>query len=220
LLCNSAFNRDQLGEDERWDLVNFVHTLSVGYQARILRASIVPRGPWLVAPDFAFVRKSGLFTLRDYRDRQIVLLVLFTLPDSESRLRVLQQATAALAAAGLAMIAVPIDPQTVSGEVASGLLDGRTPTTGSSNDIVVSYMLFRHTLENQRIGEVVPKPRHMEFLIDRYGYLRARWLPEDDAPGWQEVTALLSRAKALMNEGRHHRKTICTDPRNVQMQTS
>ena len=71
-----------------------------------------------------------------------------------------------------------------------------------SDEVVISYMLFRHTLENQRIGEVGPYPRHMEFLIDRYGFLRARWLPEDEAPGWEDVTVLVSQAKALMSEGR------------------
>lgn len=184
-----------LGEDERWDLVNFVHTLSVGYQARILRTSIVPRGPWLAAPDFAFATTSGSLALQDYRERQAVLLVLFTLPDSEPRLRALHESMAALAATGLAVVAVPIDPQAVAGEAGSAAI-------GSSNEIVLSYMLFRHTLENQRMGEVGPKPRHMEFLIDRYGFLRARWLPEDEAPGWQDVTFLLAQAKALMNEGR------------------
>ncbi|HXW31415.1 MAG TPA: cytochrome c, partial [Xanthobacteraceae bacterium] len=191
-----------LGEDERWDLVNFVHTLSVGYQARILRTSIVPRGPWLAAPEFTFATRSSSLALQDYRERQVVLLVLFTLPGSEPRLRALHQATAALATAGIAVIAVPIDPQTVPDEVASAILDGRTPTIASGNEIVLSYMLFRHTLENRRIGEVGPRPRHMEFLIDRYGFLRARWLPEDEAPGWQDLAALLSQATALMNEGR------------------
>jgi putative copper resistance protein D len=191
-----------LGEDERWDLVNFVHTLSVGYQARILRASIVPRRPWLAAPDFALATTSGSLTLQNYRERQVVLLVLFTLPDSEPRLRALHQAMAALTAAGLVVIALPIDPQAAPGDTASAIPDRGTPTIGSSDEVVISYMLFRHTLENQRIGAVGPNPRHIEFLIDRYGFVRARWLPEDETPGWQDISALVSEAKALMNEGR------------------
>jgi copper resistance protein D len=190
-----------LGEDERWDLVNFVHTLSVGYQARILRASIVPRGPWLAAPDFALATGSGSLALQQYRGRQVVLLVLFTLPDSEPRLRALHQAMAAFTAAGLVVIAVPINPQAVLGDRASAIPDGPTPTIDASDEVVISYMLFRHTLENRRIGEVGPLARHMEFLIDRYGFLRARWLPEDEAPGWQDLNVLASQARALMSEG-------------------
>jgi len=54
---------------------------------------------------------TGSLALRHYRERQVVLLVLFTLPDSEPRLRALHQAMAALTAAGLVVIAVPIDPK-------------------------------------------------------------------------------------------------------------
>jgi putative copper resistance protein D len=63
--------------------VNFVHALSIGYQARILRETIVPRSPSVAAPDFAFVTASGAaIALQDFRERSVVLLVLFALPGS------------------------------------------------------------------------------------------------------------------------------------------
>ena len=32
-------------------------------------------------------------------------------------------------------------------------------------------------------------PPHMEFLIDRQGYVRARWIPRD-GPGWDNLEKL------------------------------
>jgi putative copper resistance protein D len=192
---------DLLSEDERWDLVNFVHTLSIGYRARVLRDKIVARGPWTPAPDFAVATRSGpQLALRDYRGHEVVLLVLFTVPDSEPRLRALAEAAANLAAAGVAVIAVPIGEDARSDEEVPAILDGRISTAASGHDLVLSYMLFRRTLENLRGGETGPKPRHVEFLIDRYGYLRARWVPEDEAAGWRDMRALLAQAGALRRE--------------------
>ncbi len=39
----------------------------------------------------------------------------------------------------------------------------------------------------------------MEFLIDRAGYLRARWIPDDEA-GWREIASLLSEIDRLNRE--------------------
>ena len=38
----------------------------------------------------------------------------------------------------------------------------------------------------------------MEFLIDRYGYLRARWIPSIDEKGWNDVN-LLNQQTTLLN---------------------
>jgi hypothetical protein len=32
----------------------------------------------------------------------------------------------------------------------------------------------------------------MEFLIDRSGYLRARWIPGGDRPGWSDIKTLVA----------------------------
>ena len=77
-----------------------------------------------------------------------------------------------------------------------------SPAKGAGGDIVQAYMLFRRTLIDQRSGEVGSRPNHMEFLIDRYGFLRARWLPEDGVPGWDDISALIAQARALTLEGR------------------
>jgi putative copper resistance protein D len=41
----------------------------------------------------------------------------------------------------------------------------------------------------------------MEFLIDHYGYLRARWIPEVDGAGWTDIGALMREIGQLNREG-------------------
>src|SRR5262249_56123260 len=71
-----------LSDDDRWDLINFVRALSAGEAARRLTDLDQPERPRLVAPDFTFSTGPAQATLKDYRGRQPVLLVLFTLPAS------------------------------------------------------------------------------------------------------------------------------------------
>jgi putative copper resistance protein D len=190
-----------LAEDERWDLVNFIHTLSAGYQARMIRETIAPRNPWLAAPDFAIATSSGAgAALQEFRQRQVVLLVLFSVAQSELRLRELERSSALLIAAGAILIAVPID---VGDDEALQALDLRLPAVEKAGgQVAEAYMLFRRTLNDQRMGEAGTRPRHMEILIDLYGFIRARWVPEDGTPGWSDISALLAQIRALTSEGR------------------
>jgi mono/diheme cytochrome c family protein len=190
-----------LAEDERWDLVNFIHTLSAGYQARMIREAIAPRNPWLAAPDFAIATSSGAgAALQEFRQRQVVLLVLFSAGQSELRLRELERSSALLIASGAILIAVPID---AGDDEALQALDLRLPAAEKAGgQVAEAYMLFRRTLNDQRMGEAGTRPRHMEILIDLYGFIRARWVPEDGTPGWADISALLAQIRALTSEGR------------------
>jgi putative copper resistance protein D len=40
----------------------------------------------------------------------------------------------------------------------------------------------------------------MEFLIDRSGYFRARWLPGGTQPGWSDIKVLLAEIQTLSQE--------------------
>jgi putative copper resistance protein D len=40
----------------------------------------------------------------------------------------------------------------------------------------------------------------MELLIDRFGYLRARWIPSEDEPGWQDLQQIESELRRLAQE--------------------
>jgi putative copper resistance protein D len=186
---------DRFAEDERWDIVNFLHTLAAGYQARMIRESVAPRAPWLAAPDFVVATATGVTVhLQDYRQRQESLLVLYSLPGSAPRLEQLRRAAELFVEAGAAVTMVPIESK-LGDEVSS------TPS-GAGEQVAAAYRLFRRTLVNPRAGEIRAGPAHMEFLIDRYGFIRARWVPEDGTAGWADISVLLTEIRALAAEGR------------------
>ena len=61
---------------------------------------------------------------------------------------------------------------------------------------IAAYGLFRRT---PSVEGVPPMPPHMEFLIDREGYLRYRWSPAY-GPGWDRMAELVERIAALDRE--------------------
>jgi putative copper resistance protein D len=179
-----AFGRD-LTEEERWDAINFVRTLAAGQQARFMGTSVGP--PALVAPDFNFaVGPTAPRTLRDYRGRRVVLLVLYTLPGSRERLEQLAQRQDLLTLLGVEVIAVPRDarPDAIRRLGADARIMYHVVTEGAP-DILAAYDLLAST-------------PHAEFLVDRQGYLRARWAPAGRPE--RDVTALLDDAQKLNAE--------------------
>ena len=190
-----------LSEDDRWDLINFVRALSAGESARRLSYLDEPERPRLVAPDFTFATGPARASLKDYRGRQPVLLVLFTLPSSRPRLVQLADAFGELRSFNAAIIGVPMD-----GEEKILTRIGASPrilfpvATEGASDIVSTYRLFRRSLGPGGALPDPPMPTHMEFLIDRSGYLRARWIPGGTGPGWSEIKTLVAEIQALNQE--------------------
>ena len=183
----------QLTEEDRWDLINFLRTLSAGYQARILGVRIAPERPWLGAVDFAFTSQRGeSSTLRDFRGRTAVLLVFFSLPASRARLEQLAAAHASLRAAGAELIAVPVSGAGVQDVPFTLVVEGATET-------VHAYALLRRTLSNPDPRDSSAAPAHMEILVDRFGYVRGRWRP-DEGEGWDNLALLQAQLKALARE--------------------
>ena len=190
-----------LTEDDRWDLINFVRALSTGEAARRLTDVDEPERPHLIAPDFTFATGPAQATLKDYRGRQPVLLVLFTLPGSRARMTQLAQAYGEIRSFNAAIIAVPMD----GGEKILSRLGPSPPilfpvATEGASDIVATYGLFRRTKVPDGALPNPPLPPHTEFLIDRSGYLRARWIPGDERPGWSDLKVLLAEIQALNQE--------------------
>jgi putative copper export protein/mono/diheme cytochrome c family protein/peroxiredoxin len=155
---------DQLSDEQRWDLVNYVRALSAVAPRRPLTERVEPDRPRIVAPDFAFaVGPTPARNLKDYRGRRIVLLVLYALPASRARITDLAERYETLVRLGVEVLAVPTD----AAPDAIRRLAGTPPVlfpvvTEGAADVVTTYRLF------------TPAP-HAEFLIDRQGYLRARW---------------------------------------------
>lgn len=181
---------EKLGEEDRWDLINFLRALSDSERARNL-APVIEGEPWLVAPDFSYGTGMGdLKTLRDYRDNKIVLLVLPGPRDTEERLTQLAAALPRLQAAGVEVIVVPnaID---YSASSYPGLI-----VNEGQREITETYTLFARSFPDENL---LTAPPHVEFLIDKQGYIRARWLPsEGDA--WNSIGDLFSQAELLRKE--------------------
>jgi putative copper resistance protein D len=196
-----------LGEEERWDLINFLRALSAGTQARSLTPVVEPGRPRLVAPDFSFTVGPGpTLALKDFRGRRSVLLVFFDLPLSRERLDRLARAYQGLQGLGAEILAVPLDP-------APGILArlGADPRilfpviTEGAAEIAATYDLFGQTLAGPGMASESPGAstegrRPVEWLVDRNGYLRARWIPGEPGPGWEDPAALVNELQQLARE--------------------
>jgi putative copper resistance protein D len=190
---------DRLGEDERWDLINFLRTLAAAEQARVL-APVVDSRLGFVAPDFSYTTGVGEErNLKDHRGERLVLLVFFTLPGSAERLGQLAAAASALSRLGAVVLGVPTR---APGDVYRAL--GARPVffpiaVDGAADAAGAYRLFRLDLSPESDGPAPPALEHMELLVDRQGYLRARWVP-GGGEGWGDPGRLLAEVERLARE--------------------
>lgn len=183
---------DSYTEEERWDLVNFLRALSSAERARSL-APIIDE-PWLVAPDFVYGSQHGeTKSLKDHRGNQIILLVLFV-SNSDQRLAQLDHAYALLRNMEVEVIAVPHEMQVIQRKRGQLRLSLPVVTEGS-DEIFTSYSLFVRSFEEQSDAP----PRHIEMLIDKQGYIRARWLPAEGG-AWERLDDLMTQVAVLRKE--------------------
>jgi putative copper resistance protein D len=97
-------------------------------------------------------------------------------------------------------LAVPmtdLDPQNMAEITAS--IPFPVVTQGAK-EITQSYILYRRTLGRPDLLGEGAFPTHLEFLVDRFGYLRARWIPEADGEGWTNIDLLLKQVAQLKRE--------------------
>jgi putative copper resistance protein D len=63
--------------------------------------------------------------------------------------------------------------------------------------------MFRRDMTPEGLRPEPTPPAHMELLVDRQGYIRARWIPRDlgrDTDGWADLARLLAEADRLARE--------------------
>ena len=191
-----------LGEEERWDLINFIRALAAGERARQMTAVVQPNRPWLVAPDFTIaVGPAPPRGLKELRERWMVHLVFFTLPDSRARLVQLAESYNTLQATGTEVIAIPLD----DGAHIIRRLGGRPPVlfpviTDGAAEIAATYGLLGRGLGPRELSPRAAPLLHVEFLLDRQGYVRARWLPGAPGPGWETLQTLVDQILLLDKE--------------------
>ena len=189
----------RLPPEARWDVINYIRLLAAAESARGLGPVALSR-PTIVAPDFAFSTGVGEGrALRDLRGRGPVLLVLFSLPESLDRLTRLNDVYAALRLAGGEIIGIPIRPiPHIYRRLGDRPIFFPVAVDGGE-DAAATYLEFRRDLSARGRLPEPPLPDHMELLVDRQGYLRARWMPRD-GDGWADPSRLVAEVARLGKE--------------------
>ena len=194
---------DALTDDERWDIINFLGAFSVGYQGRIIEPRVQLGQYWLAPPDFELTDENGKTNLlSDYRLKSPILLVLFSctpenIAQETARFNQLLAAREQLASKG-AKIAL-VAPGKLC-EPLRNLAAGKILV--ADHDIpeaAATFGLFTRSFHNRQQTVVRVPETHAEFLIDRSGYIRARWLPvEDDS--WSDPSFIETQLELLSRE--------------------
>jgi putative copper resistance protein D len=177
-----------LGEGQRWHLINFLRALGATTEGRRVGAVVKLNDAWLAAPDLTVsVGPLTPATLRDYRGKRMVLLVLYALPGSRARMTELARQYGTLSVLGVEVVAVPprSSPQAIAelGESPPVLFP---VVTDGNEDITAAYRL------------VAPGTAHAELLIDRQGYIRAIW--RSDQTGMPDADAVQAQVERLNEE--------------------
>lgn len=158
-----------LDDEARWDLVNFLRAFSQGFQARLIGERIAFNKPWLAAPDF-YVTGAGRggSQLKALRGRPVLLIV----ADSCSSAR--NSATAFMGE----RVSVTYSVVTACrGAISPAYASEEIWHAQSPDAVIETYALLSRTIENK--GEKGALSTHHElsaFLIDKYGYLRAKFV--------------------------------------------
>jgi putative copper resistance protein D len=182
----------RLQEADRWNVINFLHALTMtafcsGGPSRI-GPEVRPNGALVPAPDVTLsVGRLTPTSLRDLRGKRIALLVLYDLPGSRARMTQLAKHYGALSVQGVEVVA---SPRRSSPNAIADL--GQSPAvlfpviSDGNEDIDAAYRLF------------TPGAAHAEFLIDRQGYIRAIW--RSDQTGMPDADAIQAQVEKLNAE--------------------
>lgn len=181
-------------DQQRWDLVNYLKLISYGVRSKAVTGEVTPRKPFLPSMDFAFASEDGKEArLRDLEGQKPVLLVIDDGSAFLPRLRQLQAEVPELSTAGLVVIIAA--PQDVRQQLTSG------PSSGlfwvPAGDLSSVSGVWRH-YAGMPLSEAGSP--HSEFLIDRFGYVRAKWNGKDQL--LPNSSRLLELAAELANEPR------------------
>jgi mono/diheme cytochrome c family protein/uncharacterized membrane protein/peroxiredoxin len=183
----------QLQDTQRWHVINFLRALAnAGFCAAVtsrVGGQVEPGNAWLPAPDATVsVGPLPLTTLRDLRGKRMILLVLYSLPDSRARMSELAKHYGALSVLGVEVVAV--QPRSSLDAIAE--LGQRPPVlfpvaTDGNEEITATFRMFAR-------GSA-----HAELLIDRQGYIRAIWR-SDQAAGMPEMEVIQAEVEKLNEE--------------------
>lgn len=187
----------QLSDTDIWLLIQFLRAQSDSRSAIGVTNSVEPRRS-IVAPDFTFeVPGRGQQSLHQPAGLQpgggVALVVLYTLPQSLPRLRALAVTDNVFAKAGARVIAVPLSTSsTADTEIAH---NGKSILATTRHDVAMAYAMYARATSASGSGMLA----HAELLIDRSGYLRARWIGVSDPVG-RRTADILTQIDLLNRE--------------------
>ncbi|MGH6847990.1 MAG: CopD family protein [Methylocella sp.] len=194
---------DVLTDDDRWDIINFLGAFAVGYQARVIEPKINPGQYWLGPPDLQITKQTGdTNLLSDYQGKSALLVALFSCVEANiaqetARLEQLLAARDKLAALGAEIILVA--PGKICDPVRKRATGKILIADHDTADVAATYGLFTRTFFNRKMDVMRVPETHAEFLIDRSGYIRARWLPEEDN-SWSDLGFVETQLQMLSRE--------------------
>ncbi len=175
----------RLAPEQRWSVVAYLMALSQGYQARVLQAAPVPGDPWLPAIDFPLDNQT---TLADLRGLPVVLL--FMNARGSAAADWLAPLGGVLGAARARVIAV-VQPGIAAPRAVQSVSD-------SSGIIWRAWSNDRRSLAHPDFSDRDPPPALLGVLIDRFGFVRARWRSDEpeEMPGAAELAQSFAALQA------------------------
>lgn len=192
---------ETLSVEDRWDVVNFLQAFALGYQGRILSTRVLPDKPWLGPPDLSVTDETGeTLRIRDYRKNSALLVTIARGPGARARVDQLLAARNQLARLGTKIVLIAPGPE---GESLRALAAGKILVVDKDTDAAAAaFGLLTRSLTNAKSETARVPEESAEFLIDRSGYLRARWLPSEDsgAGGWSDLASLEAQLAILAKE--------------------
>jgi putative copper resistance protein D len=178
---------------ERWQLIDWLMALSLGHEARNLGTRVLSRAPWLPAIDLRWTDAAGReHALSDLRGREAALVVLIHDARELDRVRALAASPPGPGARVIVVAAPPIAAQL---EPAAGV-DVAVDADGA---IAAAWGHYRRTLASPDLRDDAPLVARIEWLVDRFGFVRARWRA-DEAPVFASADALRAAVAALAAE--------------------
>ncbi|MFO0994217.1 MAG: c-type cytochrome [Hyphomicrobiales bacterium] len=165
-------------DEDKWALITYIRALSSGYTGRYVPKRVIPRLPWLGAIDFNYQSAAGeLMALNDWRERAVVLLVLIRDRAQISRVRELLTLAPDFEKASTQILIVSSEKL---GEALGPLPANATVVETDTAAILDAWSLYRRTFWDMDPMDARPAVPYVEFLIDRFGYVRLRGKSDDE----------------------------------------
>lgn len=182
--------------DERWHLINYLIALSLGHESRGISGKPAPFNPWLPSIDFRFqMDKNNYMSLSEWRGLHAVHLIIVNQENELPRVRELLQNMKGFPAQ---LVVVVPDAKWLK-----GLVKGPCEAillADPEGVIAKAWALYRRTFAAPDFQNEDSAVARLEFLIDRYGFVRARWR-SDEPPSALTLTQLKEIYDSLSVEG-------------------